>query len=78
MQLTTGANTSIPNDQLELHLQVRQRAGQNATVDVPAYAWTEATQKGRGDQDMIFMVKCGMPQAQLTCNRSTHKTAVFY
>ena len=54
MQLTIGANTSIPNDQLELHLQVRQRAGQNATVDVSAYALTEATQKVRGDQDMIF------------------------
>ena len=54
MQLTIGANTSIPNDQLELHLQVRRRAGQNATVDVSAYALAETTQKVRGDQDMIF------------------------
>lgn len=54
MQLTIGANTTIPNDQLELHLQIRPRSGQSATVDVSAYALAEATQKVRGDQDMIF------------------------
>lgn len=54
MQLTIGANTAIPTDQLELHLQVIPRSGTVATVDVSAYALAEATQKVRGDQDMIF------------------------
>jgi len=54
MQLTIGANTTIPTDQLELHLRVIPRNGAVATVDVSAYALDDASQKVRGDQDMIF------------------------
>lgn len=54
MELTIGANTAIPTDQLELHLRVIPRSGAVATVDVSAYALAEASQKVRGDQDMIF------------------------
>jgi len=54
MQLTIGANTAIPTDQLELHLRVIPRGGAVVTVDVSAYALAETSQKVRGDQDMIF------------------------
>lgn len=54
MQLTIGANTTIPTDQLELQLRIVPRAGAVVTVDVSAYALAETSQKVRGDQDMIF------------------------
>jgi tellurite resistance protein TerA len=54
MQLSIGANTAIPSDQLELHLQVVPRHATHVTVDVSAYALAESSQKVRGDQDMIF------------------------
>lgn len=54
MELTIGANTAIPTDQLELQLRIVPRSGAVATVDVSAYALAEASQKVRGDQDMIF------------------------
>ena len=54
MELSIGANTAIPTDQLELHLRVIPRSGHTSTVDVSAYALAETSQKVRGDQDMIF------------------------
>lgn len=54
MQLTIGANTTIPTDQLELQLRIIPRSATSSTVDVSAYALAEASQKVRGDQDMIF------------------------
>ncbi|MEY4516062.1 MAG: hypothetical protein RL180_408 [Pseudomonadota bacterium] len=50
MQLTIGANTTIPTDQLELQIH----ANTACVVDIAAYALSELTQQVRGDQDMIF------------------------
>jgi tellurite resistance protein TerA len=52
MDLTLGANTSVPTALLELHIELQSQ--RNLIADVSAYVLAESTLKVSGDDDMIF------------------------
>jgi tellurite resistance protein TerA len=73
MDLTLGANTSVPTALLELHVELQSQ--RNLTADVCAYVLAESTQKVSGDDDMIFYGQlrnqAGTVSAKLEQTRST-------